>query len=349
MRKFAVLTGLYSVSHFIVDFSCAFLIFSKLHGSDIWLTCLFTYNFMAFAFQMPLGLIADKIKRNSVFAALGCILSAAANFMAPSPLALCSVAGLGNALFHIGAGRDVLSGSGKRFSALGIFVSPGAMGLFLGSLCGKSGLLPLYIVLCALSMDAVVIVFFGSKLSGMRDEGFDRSEKKDLMGSSIAFMLLCLFLVVCLRSYVGMTLAFPWKGEGHYAFYLVLAVVFGKAFGGVLADCFGPIKVSFASLFLSAVLFLLYKAPVYGIIAVLLFNMTMPITLGAVARIMPQYLGFGFGLLTFGLFIGLIPKFLTAQCWLILPYGYTAACIVSACLLYYGLRIPRKELSKNAD
>ncbi|PKM73780.1 MAG: hypothetical protein CVU91_01645 [Firmicutes bacterium HGW-Firmicutes-16] len=338
MRKFAAMTGLYSISHFIVDFSCAYLIFSKLSGADKWLLCLFTYNFCAFALQMPLGLIADKINKNRVFAAFGCLLIAFSAILAFSPVLFCSIAGLGNAFFHIGAGRDILQGSQQKFSALGIFVSPGALGLYLGTLCGKGGIFSLAVVMCVLIATALSIWFIVPRLSQKHVITDSVINIRAFVRNGLGLMLMCLFLVVCVRSYVGMTLAFPWKGEGHFALYLVIAVVCGKALGGILADYFGPIKVSCASLCLCALLFLFFRTPVCGILALFLFNMTMPITLGAVARILPNHLGFGFGILTFGLFIGLIPTLLSVQNYLVLPYGYTAACIISAGLLYYGLK-----------
>ncbi len=332
------MTGLYSISHFIVDFSCAYLIFSKLSGADKWMLCLFTYNFFAFALQMPLGIIADKINQNRIFAAMGCLLIASSPVLTFSPVLFCSIAGMGNALFHIGAGRNILQGSGKRFSALGIFVSPGAIGLYLGTLCGKGGILPLVAVIYALIANAVTIFFAVPRLCEKREVNSSAINMRTFLSHGLGLMLMCLFLVVCLRSYVGMTLVFPWKGEGHYALYLVIAVVCGKALGGILADYFGPIKFSCASLCLCALLFLFFRTPVCGILAIFLFNMTMPITLGAVARILPNHLGFGFGILTLGLFVGLIPTLLSAQNYLVLPYGYTVACIISAGLLYYGLK-----------
>jgi len=337
MRKFAALTGLYSMSHFIVDFSCAFIIFSKVSGSEQWLMCLLIYNFFAFAMQMPLGLVADKIGRDRFFAASGCMLAAFAPLFAAAPFLLCAAAGLGNALFHIGAGREILCGSRKRFAALGIFVSPGALGIYLGAMLGKSGALPMLAVLSALAVCAGVILLAVPSLNESKENRCITGEKPNFR-SAYAFMLLCLFLVVCLRSYVGITLSFPWKGEWHYALLLVLSVVLGKALGGIVADRFGAIWVSFASLFICAALFLFYKLPACGILAVFLFNMTMPITLGAVRNLLPQSPGFGFGILTFGLFLGIIPVLTDMKSFLVLPYGYTAVCIVSACLLYYGLK-----------
>lgn len=338
MKKFALLTGLYSLSHFLVDFSCAYLIFSRLRGSDLWLVSLITYNFFAFAMQMPLGVVADVLNRNRFFACLGCIMIIVSPLLISVPIVFCAVAGFGNALFHIGAGRDILLSSGKSYGALGIFVSPGAIGLFLGTICGKSEMLPLFAVLGILLADAAVIYILVPKLYTKFLAEAKEAENLHRPFSSFALMLICLLLVVCLRSYVGATLAFPWKGEGSFALFLVISVVLGKAAGGLLADRFGALETTFTSLLICSVLFLFYETPICGIIAVFLFNMTMPITLGAVRRLMPQRLGFGFGLLTFGLFLGLIPVFLNLRSFFVLPYGYTAAAVISSGLLYYGFK-----------
>lgn len=342
--KYASMTGLYAVSHLAVDFSCAFLIFSILSGSLQWFMCLLLYNFFAFAMQMPLGLLADRMRMTRTLAALGCVLVAASPSLAAFPLVFSSVAGLGNALFHVGAGRDVLIGRNGSFSSLGIFVSPGAAGIFLGTLAGKAGTIPtlavsgVLIAFAAAIFIAVPALWDESRMTIPKQTGpiFGKGEA----GRVLIFMLCSLFLVVCLRSYVGMTLSFPWKGTGNYALYLLIAVVCGKAAGGILADRFGPLKTSFASLFLCGVLFLFYRQALCGILAVFLFNMTMPITLGGVARLLKASPGFAFGILTFGLFVGLIPIFLGTENALSIPYGFTAACIASAVLMYYGFREP---------
>ena len=46
-----------------------------------------------------------------------------------------------------------------------------------------------------------------------------------------------------------------------------------------------------------------------GIAALLLFNMTMPITLYLLVSKLPQLSGFCFGLLTFALFLGFLPEY----------------------------------------
>ena len=340
MKKYASMTAFYALSHFIIDFSCAYFLFSLISGTKQWLLCLLTYNFCAFALQMPIGIIADKINKNRFFAAFGCLLILISPIFDSAPVILCITAGLGNALFHIGAGRDVLCQSEQRFSALGVFVSPGAAGLYFGMYLGKRAAIPISLVLASLLLFAVLIIFIIPLLYDnlrFRSESFNLSLNN---GKSILLITLCLFLVVCTRSYTSMSLSFPWKGEGHLALILTSAVVLGKASGGFLADRFGAFRISYISLSLCVLLSLFYNTPVCGIISVLLFNMTMPITLGAISKLFPSALGFGFGLLTFGLFLGFIPIIAGFSFISILPFGFASACVASIVLLYFGLKEP---------
>ena len=337
-------TAAYSVAHFVVDFSCAFFIFRYLYGCEDWMICLLAYNFSAFAMQMPLGVLTDHTGKGALYAMSGCILVALSVLLKSVPLALCIAAGLGNALFHIGAGKDVLMHSGGRYSRLGIFVSPGALGLFVGTLAGKNGLLSPYVPISLLAASAAVILLFTLKKSESVQE---KTEKRKLGVGLLAVMLLCLFAVVCLRSYVGATLTFPWKTEENWLYWLLLALALGKAAGGIFADWLGDTETAVFSLLASAVFFVLYHEPVCGVLAVFFFNMSMPITLGAAARLLPKAQGFSFGLLTFGLFVGIAPIIVGAEQVLTLPWGYAMAAAVSAVLLFIGLGAFHAETSKH--
>ena len=77
--------------------------------------------------------------------------------------------------------------------------------------------------------------------------------------------------------------------------------------------------------------------------AVLLFNMTMPITLWGAARLMPGGKGFAFGLLTFGLFLGFLPTWLGWPSILTSPWAMALAAVVSAVILLAGLKGERVE------
>lgn len=326
---------MYSAAHFFVDFACAFLFFSCLDKGASWMLYILLYNFFAFACQMPLGIIADSVRKNTLIAVLGMVLIAAAPAVASIPIALCVVIGLGNAMFHIGAGRDVLCRT-QGYGALGVFVSPGAIGLYLGTLLGKTGTVTNYAATMAMVVVAILVYIICKEDEEASTAVTPTTAPK--LGLFAVLGIAALFLVVVLRSYVGTTLAFPWK-DAAWGVVLVCALALGKAVGGFLADALGDVRVSAATLLLAAVLFCFSSIPMLGVLAVFLFNMSMPITLGAVCRYMPRHKGFGFGLLTFALFVGIIPMVIGAEAWLTLPYGFALACVVSAALLVFGLKV----------
>lgn len=295
-----------SAAHFLVDFSCAFLLFHRFQGGLGWAELLVAYNLCAFAVQMPLGVLADRWNRDLVLAAVGCGLVGAAYLGLPAwPAAV--LAGLGNAAFHVGAGLEVFNAAGRRAGPLGVFVSPGAMGLYAGTLLGKSELLPAPAPLMAMALAGACLL----AVSRMSHSGWTTENPAPALpaGKGIALPLLALFAVVVLRSFVGMNLAFPWRGEDAWALVLTCALALGKAAGGFLADRFGAENTAAVSLALCAIFLLAGNSPLCGVAAVLLFNMTMPLTLWAAALLLPSARGFAFGLLTFGLFLGFLPSY----------------------------------------
>jgi FSR family fosmidomycin resistance protein-like MFS transporter len=155
----------------------------------------------------------------------------------------------------------------------------------------------------------------------------------------MVFAAACLFIVVCLRSYVGLTLNFPWKNTGFWGTALACAVVLGKTAGGFAADLFGVGRTAFFSLGMAAALFLLPRMPLAGVAAVWLFNMTMPITLWVMAKIYPGAKGFSFGLLTFGLFLGFLPVYFGVDVPTNAPWPFALGAVASLALLGTGLRL----------
>ncbi len=311
MRKRG-LTAACAAGHFFIDFLCAWVLFRFCRPTARWAEVMLYYNFCAFALQMPLGLLADRFRQDRSFLVLGSLLVGAACLGLRSfPLALAVTAGVGNALYHVGGGVAVLQAWPEKAGPLGVFVSPGAFGIFFGTLLGKNGgdiLAPSLIGLAACLVLAWLL----------------REEKPAPMDpfrlASPLRAVACLFLVVCLRSFLGFLFDFPWK-TGWWSVAAVCAVVLGKAAGGYLCDRAGAKWASVGSLGLAVLGFLFSASPLCGVLAILLFNMTMPITLRAAADALPGMRGFSFGLLTFALFLGFLPVWggltLPAAGWLL--------------------------------
>ena len=326
------LLALYSLAHFWVDLSCAFLAFRFLSAAPEFTLCLLLYNFCAFALQMPLGLWADSLDRNGMLAAAGCGLTAAA-FLLPASLVAAVVAGVGNALFHLGGGIDVLNASGEKAAALGIFVSPGAVGLYVGTLWGGGAAVSALLPPAGLLALGGGILLLCRRTFGSLRSGNAPVEAEPAGGSWLP--LVPLFLVVILRSWMGLGQSFPWKAA--WGLPLVLALALGKAVGGFLMDAVGPRRAAGWSLGLAAALYLLSGAPLPGLLAVFLFNMTMPMTLWAAAQLLPGAKGFGFGLLTFALFVGYLPVYLGWPAVFGNVWAYAAAAALSLALLWRPL------------
>ena len=325
MRKLTVL----SIAHFCVDLSCAALFFGWLGKTADWWLSMVLYNACAFALQLPLGLLADKANRNLPFAAAGCALVAAGFLLTGSPLPAAVIAGLGNGMFHVGGGLEVLNDSDKA-APLGMFVSPGAVGLYVGTAWASRFVrfgwtLPLLMVLVGLGL---LYSGKGCSISRNAPPSLDLS-KGD------ALPLLCLFVVVVLRSLLGSG-AFS-TGLGDLPGIVpVLCLAAGKAVGGFAGDRLGMRTAAVLSLVAAAVLLLLPRGYM-TLVALFLFNMTMPLTLFEAARLLPGAKGGAFGLLTCALFVGVLPRFAGLPLTLPAPF-WAASVLLSLGLLWVGLR-----------
>ena len=336
MKKKIVI--LYSIIHFIVDLGCcilvANLISKKIGGTYTYFWGVIIYNFCGFVLQLPVGIIADKLNKNALVSSLGCMLVALAYTIPNFEIIACIVAGLGNSLFHVGGGIDVLNISDKRASLSGIFVSTGAMGIFLGTKSGSAGFDKYYIIVCALIISALLLLWLYTKI---KDKVSNLEISIPNLSKNEIIAVLCLIFTVCVRSYVGMILSFEWKSSFTLALLSIFAVIFGKMFGGIIGDKIGFKKVSIISLGLSSILFIFaFNNAVLGILAILFFNMTMPITLTALSNMMNNNKGMAFGLLTVALFIGSVPTFF-GYTDLFNPIGLFTITIISAIILYVGI------------
>jgi len=117
-------------------------------------------------------------------------------------------------------------------------------------------------------------------------------------------------VVVVIRSWIGLSVRFKWQAMTTFSCLAVASVAAGKACGGLLAARFGIGRTAVISLILASLSYLGANYPVFGICALFLFNMSMPLTLYLLAKNLPAMAGFSFGLLTFGIFLGFVPVYL---------------------------------------
>lgn len=320
------MTALYSVLHMLVDGVCAIAMLGWFRSGEQGYLHILLYNFCAFALQMPLGILLDLLNQENLtarrtvgktgrdiplcYAAVGTALTLFGAFTHPVIL------GLGNALFHLGGGVDVIREDqrrGKRGKDLGVFVAPGALGLFLGGLLAKGSKAEYAVLLCGIVMTGLLLWLRREKRNDSGAKAVYITEEKMFVHREKRIVIFACLAVVILRSYIGMAVALPWKTTVFMGLFSVCAVVAGKIVGGFLAAKFGIRKTIVLSLLLAAVCYPLCSQVAAGWLALFFFNMTMPITLYLLVRRFPELSGFSFGLLTFGLFLGFLPVYFECQ------------------------------------
>ena len=312
------------VAHFLVDLTCTACLgrLSSRLSYDSIIACAVLYNALAFAFQLPIGALADFLGITRILAAAGCLL-VALGALFPQPLPLCLLIGMGNACFHVGAGREALQLGGA--APVGRFVAPGALGIFFGPrLAGFPvirWLLPLLLVLFGISL-----------LPGQRKQPAETAGFPSIPAA------VCMFLTVLLRSYIGTVLRYPQLSLFGWALAFSLCIFGGKFLGGILADRFGFFPSSLCTqTAATALLTLSLFYPPLALPGILFFNTTMAVTAAALHRSFPRFPGTMFGLTTLALFLGVLPRLLGWENPLFTWWGVGLLCLVSTALFLGGL------------
>lgn len=314
--------SIYTCMHFLVDLTCIYRLYAIVMpgsgGLENWILLVVLYNFLAFALPGLVGLIADYLDSSDSLAALGCLLvSIPAWFSLPVTL-IVVLQGLGNGAFHIGVGRRVLKDSNGNYAPSGIFISSGALGVFFGTVWRKEVHLVLthglaaILLLCALTLLLFWKMQTNGKTSAPVSPGSETSNLSSVQMKNstrfLSFPILMILLVVILRSFYGTAVSYDWKNTFARSLIFALCIVAGKALGGIAADLMGVRIASILSVGGAAVTVLFSENSMFmGCLSILLFNMTMPLTLSLLAAWWKDYPGFAFGMLMVALFLGTVP------------------------------------------
>jgi Predicted membrane-associated HD superfamily hydrolase len=352
LPKKEVTTFAYALCHFVVDFACVSTMLcavSRVLGEsgqgsmEVVALSILLYDIVAFTLQLPIGIALDQLDKNSHAALLSYALVGAGVILSLVPIALLEwpailLLAIGNALFHSAGGLSVLNISQKHAGPSGIFIATGAIGVFLGTQSAQMGRLQiafsLLVLLFLCALITLVVQKVNKKYWNVHNVSFDISE----LSFNTLLAIALLSLVVALRSYAGMVMAFPWKSEMLLLVLSILGVFAGKALGGMVADRIGFRTTAIFSLIVAATLFApSWEIPVMGLLGVFFFNFTMSITLASLANILPNAKGTAFGLASFSLAVGALPALLGFR--IEHPLMLSAMSLVSALSLGVGLTL----------
>ncbi len=352
LPKKEVTTFAFALCHFVVDFACVSTMLcavSRVLGEsgqdslEFVALSILLYDIVAFTLQLPVGIVLDKLDKNSYAALLSYALVGAGVLISLFPVALLEwlavlLLAVGNALFHSAGGLIVLNISQKHAGPSGIFIATGAIGVFLGTQSAQMERLQiafsLLVLLFLCALITLVVQKVNKKYWNVHNVAFDIPK----FSSNTLLAIALLTLVVALRSYAGMVMAFPWKSQMLLLVLSILGVFAGKALGGMVADRIGFRTTAIFSLIAAATLFApSWEVPVMGLLGVFFFNFTMSITLASLANILPNAKGTAFGLASFSLAVGALPALLGFR--VEHPVMLSVISLVSAFALGVGLTL----------
>ena len=358
LPKKEVTTFAYALCHFVVDFACVSTMLcavSRVLGEsgqgsmEVVALSILLYDIVAFTLQLPIGIALDQLDKNSYAALLSYASVGAGVVLSLVPIALLEwpailLLAIGNALFHSAGGLSVLNISQKHAGPSGIFIATGAIGVFLGTQSAQMGRLQiafsLLVLLFLCALITLVVQKVNKKYWNVHNVSFDISK----LSFNTLLAIALLSLVVALRSYAGMVMAFPWKSEMLLLVLSILGVFAGKALGGVVADRIGFRTTAIFSLIVAATLFVpSWEIPVMGLLGVFFFNFTMSITLASLANILPNAKGTAFGLASFSLAVGALPAL--AGFRIEHPAMLSGISLVSALALGVGLTLVKDSVA----
>lgn len=326
----SVKISLFTILHFLVDGLCALCIFTYLYNDNYHETLIifFIYNGLAFLSQPLVGLLIDRYPHPHLF-----LLIAAESILLgfiSKDIAILSACllGIGNSFFHISGGKYVIEQTHNDVSFLGLFVSTGAVGLFIGQAFASIeliyGFLAVFFVIC--------FILFLSKEESLPKPQRHLKEAP----ASCSFVLIFILLVVAIRSFVGKITVLEMDVNKWTLLGVAIATTLGKIVGGLAAKYIGIFKTISWSMVISVVMLSLFTKDYPCIlIGVFFFNFSMPITLYLANRLLPSHRGFSFGLLAAslipGYLLGMLDYPILISKWLIALMSISTAIIVNMC------------------
>ena len=327
-RQYA-LVGIATLMHFLVDglcLCCTYLLtspFNLPHLAAIFIT----YNLLAFLSQPLTGWMADRIRHKHWMLLGAVMLLAVAVLVTPlvmssggesTMFAVAALLGIGNSLFHVWGGKQVVLQVGNDIRALGVFVSTGAFGLAVAIVFCSWMLL--YIFLITLIILATAYVMTGKSES---QEHIQRKEPSTLTAQSSpnpahrstlnpqrVMFVLAIAAFVMFRSYLGKEFSLGAANTDAMILLVGFVTMLGKMAGGWISRWMGVVKALTIILIVVLVCMLTQRySPVLPALAGLfMINCTMPITLYLANSVLPEREGLAFGILAAALMPGYLVK-----------------------------------------
>lgn len=303
------MVGIGALLHFLVDglcLCCLYLIafpfsFPRLTGIFV------VYNVLAFLTQPLTGLLADRMRDRHWMLLAAVVLLLAAVMMVTFGLSFAGylapvLLGLGNSLFHVWGGKQVVLKAGNDMRALGLFVSTGAFGLAVAMVFFSLSLL--YLFLLALCLLAVAYLKLEQNDERVGDALQDTPWSSRVLQSRWLLLLVVVAFVI-FRSFMGESFTSAIVKDNMVVLLIGLTAMLGKMAGGWMARRIG-ILLTLAVVLVVVLGCLLCRSSERYVMLTGLFavNCTMPVTLYWANGLLKGREGLAFGLLAAALIPG---------------------------------------------
>lgn len=285
---------LLGIAHGLADLASGFLLGVLPHhvavNQAIWL--ILVYNVLAFGAQPLLGWLTDRLGRPRLAVWVGLVaLAIGLGSISQSLVVAIAFAGIGSAAFHVGGGALAYWATPQQSIGAGLFAAPGVVGLAIGGILGFSGWAIAPVLVGLLLGMAVVIA--RSNLPLLPYAAFSPSPPLSSQLTSLPLddpldFLLLLIGAIALGSAVWTGLQLWLLDQTPLLIGMAIAAAIGKVVGGVLSSRWGWHWWTTAALVSATLLLLRGAHPLTLIPAVALLQSTVPITLTATIRLMPN-------------------------------------------------------------
>ena len=298
---------LYFYIHFVTEVACFYFLSKVTNGSKIVWLIPFIYDGLAFVPQSLIGYINDlhpKLKTGligTILLVISYIIYLLFNQIILSLIILC----LGNAFIHISGAENTLKNSNGKLSHPAIFVGGGSFGVITGKLLYDT-IDPIVIILLILTMIPFILLAETYNDYNKKETNYNYINTKIPLN---LIVFLTVFIVI-VRGYMGYGIPTSWNKTTLQTIILFFSMGIGKCMGGILSDAYGIKKISTLST-LIAIPFLCFgnNIMIISLIGVMMFSMTMSITLAILSSVYKNRPGLAFGFTTIGLFLGTAPIF----------------------------------------
>lgn len=304
-----ILGILYFIIHFIIEITSFYIVSSYIDTNLVWILALM-YDFFAFVPQGIFGYLKDKgIKTN--FTIIGMILSTLSLILLYfnlNAILVILVLSIGNCMIHIQGAETTLRTSNGQMASSAIFVSGGSFGVITGKILAMYNVpIPFVIIINLLML--IPIAICNKYVYLIDDKNLEKYNFSNKNINSKVIITLAVFVVI-VRAYMGYGIPTTWNKTLIQTILLYCSMGIGKAMGGILIDSIGIKKTALLST-IGSLPFLLFGNNVMAIslIGIMMFSMTMAVTLGLIVSEIKKYPGVAFGFTTVGLFLGSLPVF----------------------------------------